>query len=223
MLPTLGAPNKKSTPEQQMAMMRTYINQLKDDTEGELYNIRWENLAKPLQEKLNGFDKDIVAQGEQFDYLTANMISVGYLETNYLTAGEIDATYVKTDFLETEFVYAGAIAASQITSGRISTNHLSTDVVIASDITASSGDFYYLSSGQLDARYVRATVVDADYIVGKFTSATTAWFDRINLGTLPYSNSSSPLRIHAGQGYANVYLKATGTEHQYYLVVNMPD
>ena len=225
MLPTLGAPSKKSTPEQQMAMMRTYLNQLKDDTEGELYNIRWENLAKPLQDKLNGLDKDIVAQGEQFDYLNANMVSVGYLEANYLTASQIASNYIATNqldaqlvnsyYLNSQYVYAGTINVDQLSGGYIDASHIDAATIRAGLVVAN--DLY--TTGNVVARgHLSATEISS-----KFNSAETTVFNRINLGSIPKSNTTSSLRVNVGQTYANVYLKATSTQGQYYLVVNMPD
>lgn len=224
MLPTLGAPSKKSTPEQQMAMMRTYLNQLKDDTEGELYNIRWENLAKPLQDKLNGLDKDIVAQGEQFDYLNANMVTVGYLQANYITASQIAANYIATANLEAAVINAGFIKASTVEANYATFNYLATDYVYAGTIQASQIQSLTIAANQITSGTIAAARLDADIIAGRFVSGNTSVFNTMNVGTLPKSNSTSGLRSYAGGGtFANIYRKSTGTPNQYYLVVNYPD
>lgn len=226
MLPTLGAPSKKSTPEQQMAMMRTYLNQLKDDTEGELYNIRWENLAKPLQDKLNGLDKDIVAQGEQFDYLNANMVSVGYLQANYITATQIAASYIATNQLDTEllnsyylnsqYVYAGSIAAGQINSGTISAQYLDSSVITTNNMNA-----IQINANQIVAGTIAAARLDADIIAGRFVSGNTSVFNTINIGMA--STTSTRLRFLVGSNvYSNVWLKSTSTPKEYQLMVTLP-
>ena len=268
MLQPIGLPNKKATPEQQMAAMRNYINQLKDDTEQELFNIRWENLSKPLQEKLNGLDKEIVA----------NSNKINQIQANFITADQIAAQYVTSEYLDSDFIYTKTLNASQITAGKINTevfnasmleaeyinaskqiktSKLDATVVKATDITAYGGSFYYLSATQLDAAYMSTDYLDVNdmirtdklnasvivatelYVTGTtviksarlsvdqiatvFSSSNTAEIDRLNLGYVPKSNTSSALRIAAGGSYANVYLKATNIQGQYYLVVNMPD
>lgn len=227
MLPTLGAPSKKSTPEQQMAMMRTYLNQLKDDTEGELYNIRWENLAKPLQDKLNGLDKDIVAQGEQFDYLNANMVSVGYLEANYLTASQIAANYIATNqldaqlvnsyYLNSQYVYAGSIAAGQINSGTISAQYLDSSVITTNNMSAIRINANQINAGIISSARIDSSSISANVITSSISSSQTAYFGRINIDSggmyIRTNNGMYKLSVRSvNSGGNTIYFLGTTTQ-----------
>lgn len=212
MLPTLGAPSKKSTPEQQMAMMRTYLNQLKDDTEGELYNIRWENLAKPLQDKLNGLDKDIVAQGEQFDYLNANMVTVGYLQANYIAANQLDAALVNSYYLNSQYVYAGSINAAQITAGTINTQLLDVAAITAGCVNADLFTGNYISAGLISASNITAGTLAANRISSDIMRTSQLDADLINsqltlTDTIIVNGRHYKERAFAYEG-ANLYILA---------------
>lgn len=128
-LPTFNLPGKNITPDKQMAMMRTYLNNLKDDTESELYNIRWDNLSKPLRDKIDSLDRDVVA-------LNDNTVTAEWVNANAITATTLDAYLINSTYLSTEYVYAGAIAASQITSGRISTAYLDSSLITTDTLGA---------------------------------------------------------------------------------------
>lgn len=159
MLQPIGLPNKKATPEQQMAAMRNYINQLKDDTEQELFNIRWENLSKPLQEKLNGLDKEIVA----------NSNKINQIQANFITADQIAAQYVTSEYLESDFIYTKTLKASQITAGRIAVDHLDTSVITTSNFSAQNINADKITSGtvataRLDASVITTANLSAQYI-----------------------------------------------------------
>lgn len=171
MLQPIGLPNKKATPEQQMAAMRNYINQLKDDTEQELFNIRWENLSKPLQEKLNGFDKEIVA----------NSNSINQIQANFITADQIAAQYVTSEYLESDFIYTKTLNASQITAGRIAVDHLDTSVITTANFSAQNINADKITSGtvataRLDASVITtgnlsAQSINVDQLTGGYISA----------------------------------------------------
>lgn len=170
MLQPIGLPNKKATPEQQMAAMRNYINQLKDDTEQELFNIRWENLSKPLQEKLNGLDKEIVANSDK----------INQIQANFITADQIAAQYVTSEYLESDFIYTKTLNASQITAGKINTtvfnasmleaqyinasNQIKTSKLDAAVITTTNLSAQSISVDQLSGGYIDASHIDADSI-----------------------------------------------------------
>ena len=154
MLPTFNLPGKNISPDRQLAMMRTYLNDLKDNTEGELYNIRWDNLAKPLKEKIESLEKYSASNKEYIDELNANTVRTQYLETNYLTAQEISATYVTSQYLTSEFIYTKSLNASQITAGRIGADYLDSNVIYTTNI----------SSYAVDAQYVDTAILNADYI-----------------------------------------------------------
>lgn len=267
-LNTFNLPGKNVPADKQLAMMRNYLENLKDDIESDLYNIDWNNFSKPLREKLEGLDKELIAQGDVVNSIQANYVSTQYLETNYLTAQQISSTYVTTQYLTSDYIYTKTLDASQITTGRISADHMDANTIYTSNISSYAISTSYLDvNGKIQTAYLESDVITSDYLFvnGKidaqyldvgaitadcvyttdlyvtdttnissshlsagqisavFTSSNNAEFNRINLGYVPKSNSSSALRIAAGGSYANVYLKATNVAGQYYLVVNMPD
>lgn len=214
MLPSFNLPGKNIPQDKQMAMMRTYLSQLKDDTETELYDIKWDNLSKSLKEKIEALDKvaqtaledgQYIAQNIAANYIKADeveaaMISAGFitanvLTTQYLTANYINALNITAAAVVSDWVYAGAITASQITSGRISANYLDSNVIVASELTT-------------------------DLIVSKFIASNTAIFNRLNVGM--DSSTATGLRLYAGNTYADVYCEATSTPNHYHLVVDLP-
>ena len=251
MLQPLGTPNKKATPEQQMSAIRNYVNQLKDDTEAELYNIRWENLAKPLQEKLNGLDKESVANSNSINQIQANFITADqiaakyvttdYLTTNYITAQDIASTYVTTTYLTSQFIYTGSLNASQITAGTISTQYLDSSVITTGNLSAQSINVDqltggYISADHIDAASITAGLVVADdlYAAGNVVAGTHLSAPIISskfsssegalfdrINISMASSSNTGLRLHMGATYAQVYLKSYASG-KYYLAVDMP-
>lgn len=93
MLSTFNLPGKNISPDKQMSMMRTYLNQLKDEMESELYNIRWENLSKDLQDTINSLKSYSAESDDKINAINANYVSTDYLTANYITAADITATY----------------------------------------------------------------------------------------------------------------------------------
>lgn len=173
MLQPIGLPNKKATPEQQMAAMRNYINQLKDDTEQELFNIRWENLSKPLQEKLNGLDKEIVANSDK----------INQIQANFITADQIAAQYVTSQYLESDFIYTKTLNASQITAGKINTTVFNASMLEAQYINASN----QIKTSKLDATVITTTNLSAqsisvDQLTGGYIDASHIDADTIRAG-----------------------------------------
>jgi len=152
MLTSFNLPSKNLTTEKQMALMRNYMNQLKDETETELYDIKWDNLNKDLKDKINNLDKDIVATNDNLSYIQANAVTTSYLESNYASL----------NYLTTQFVYAGAIAAGQITSG-----YIDSSIVTASLLNAQYINVY----GQIRTALLDADCVNANLFVGQYINA----------------------------------------------------
>ena len=180
MISALGVPSKKSSPEQQIASMRNYINQFRQDYEDENYNITWEKLAKPLKEKIDGLDKELVAQGENFNYLSANMVSVGYLQANYLSAGQIAANYVATAVLEANYITAAQIAAAYVATSYLEANYITASQIASNYVTTQYLQANYITASSISSTYLQASAVDADYISSKFTSSSHGWFSNMN-------------------------------------------
>lgn len=212
MISALGVPSKKSSPEQQIASMRNYINQFRQDYEDENYNITWEKLAKPLKEKIEGLDKELVAQGENFNYLSANMVSVGYLEANYLTASQIQASYIATNQLDTAllnsyylnsvYVYAGSIDAGQINAGTISAQYLDSSVITTDNLSAQNISGGQITSGTVAANRISSAIMrtndfTAANISAKYNSADVTAFEYMNCNHLQPWDSGYNRRVVA--------------------------
>lgn len=180
MLSPLSVPNKKATPEQQLALMRNYINQLKDDAEAENYNITWEKLAKPLKEKIEGLDRDLVNLSDTTGVILANYVGVDYLEANYITAAQIAANYVATNYLEANYITAAQIAAAYVATNYLEANYITASQIAAAYVTTQYLQANYITASAISSTYLKSSVVDADYIASKFTSSSTGWFSNMN-------------------------------------------
>ena len=180
MLSPLSLPNKKATPEQQLALMRNYINQLKDDAEAENYNITWEKLAKPLKEKIEGLDRDLVNLSDTTGVILANYVGVYYLEANYITAAQIAANYVATNFLEANYITAAQIAAAYVATNYLEANYITASQIAAAYVTTNYLTTNYLTANAISTTYLKSSLVDATYIAGKFTAGNSAYFQLIN-------------------------------------------
>ena len=168
MLPTFNLPGKNISPDRQLAMMRTYLNDLKDNTEGELYDIKWENLAKPLKEKIESLEKYSASNKEYIDELNANTVRTQYLETNYLTAQQISSNYATFNYLSTNY-----LTAQQISSNYATFNYLSTNYLTANEISSNYATFNYLSTNYLTANEISSDYVTSSYLTSNYITANT--------------------------------------------------
>lgn len=170
MLSTFNLPSNNIDPSRQMAMMRTYLSQLKDELESELYNIGWNNLSKELREKISSLESYKGDNDEKVNMIRANMVTTDYLTANYITAGQISAAYASIGSLNAlsgEFNSLKSIAitsnnistitldASQITSGTISANRISSAIMRTSSFTAAAVSALFTQSAQSYLDYVR--------------------------------------------------------------------
>ena len=213
MLTALSNPNKNTTPEKQMAMMRNYINQLKDETETELYDIKWDNLSKTLKDKIDALDRDIVAANDNVDYLRANVITAEQISAEYVKASALYTQVGNVRTLLSNYVYAGSITASQINAGTISTERLDVDAITAGCVLAND---LYITGNVVARGHLSATEISA-----KFSTNESAVFNRINVALA--SNTETNLRfLLPDNTYAAVKLATTSTPQRYSLVVDLP-
>lgn len=187
-LNTFNLPGKNVPADKQLAMMRNYLENLKDDIESDLYNIDWNNFSKPLREKLEGLDKELIAQGDVVNSIQANYVSTQYLESEYVYAGAIQcnqiqagtlnsgviysgtiaADKVTAGTLQSGVVYAGSLTASQITSGTISTQLLDVATITAGCVNSDLFEGNYIKANYIDAATIRAGCVNADLFEGNY-------------------------------------------------------
>ena len=186
MLPTFNMTGKNVTPERQMAMMRTYLNELKDNTESELYDIKWENLSKPLREKIDSLESYQASNDEMVNYIKANSITANDITANFIASrlfvGEdakfvnavsdkfksaiADIGYLKASTINADYIYGlegfvyklqtTNLSADYIKSGTLSSNYISTSIMRTSDFTAANIAAKFTSSVLSEFDYLRA-------------------------------------------------------------------
>lgn len=178
MLSTFNLPGKNISPDKQMAMMRTYLSELKDEIESELYNIRWENLSKSLQDRISSLESYKDSSDDRINSINAHYVDTEYLNANYITAQQISATYVT----------ASTLAADE--------------AIINGQITALSGDITELSTKKLDA-----TTAYIDFMeVTNWVSAGYIRADKIKTQDLFTQSLTTSLNIWTNSIMSNVYM-----------------
>ena len=185
-LPSFNLPGKNISDQKQMSMMRSYLSQLKDETESELYDIKWDNLSQGLREKLDNLQMSVTNVEAGNDYLS------GYLAANYIQADAIAATYVTTAVLEANYVTTAVLEADYITADEIAAEY-----VTASQVSAQIAQFNFASIGLLFADdilvsgKIMASRLSATNIASVFTSSNTALFGRVNSQKYRATNSQN--------------------------------
>ena len=207
-LDTFNLPGKNVPADKQMAMMRTYLESLKDDIEKDLYNIDWNNFSKPLREKLEGFDKELINTGDIVNSIQANYVSTQYLETNYLTAQQISSTYVTTQYLTSNYITASTISSTYVTSQYLTSNYITASTISSTYVTSQYLTSNYITASTISSTYLEATAVTSDYIAGKFIAGNGSKFGKINtedlaivIGGIGYDVTFRKVQKYGGSGY----------------------
>lgn len=161
-LPEFNLSAKGMSSDKQMAMMRTYLSQLKDETETQLFDIKWDNLSSSLRKRLEDLDTNI-NQVSEYTQMTAQSIKANVIDANYIRADQVstlklDASQIKTGYL----------AAARIEAGSITASKLDTAYIATSWIDADEGFISKFHSCKIEAGQVSAGVISAD----KITSGT---------------------------------------------------
>lgn len=204
MLPSFQVQSKNTAPDKQMALIRQYLNQLKDETETELYDIKWDNLSKPLRDKLNSLESYSAEAQQQINQINANVVKADSIETVVLQAGFIKASTVAANYVATSFLEANYITANQIASNYVKTNYLTSN---------------YITANQIATTYIKASEVTANFLAGKFVSGNSAVFGTVNV---QMSSGNTGIRLFSGGVYADVKMVSTSTPNRYQLVVDLP-
>lgn len=216
MLPTLNISSKTLDTSKQMALMRNYLNELKDSTESELYNIQWGNLAKPLQDKINELDRYAVSTNEQVSSvaqnLTANYLTAKTIETNYLSAQQIAAQYATVGTLNALAARVGTVEANYVSANYLQTNYLTSQQVSAN----------YATITNLNGVSARLQTVEANYVTAYEVSANYATIGSLNgvsarVGTIE-SNYITASYINASNISAAFTVSAAGTFQYLHIV-----
>ena len=201
MLSTFNLPGKNVSPDRQMAMMRTYLTQLKDEIESELYNVKWENLSKPLQDKINSLEKYQADSDDKINFIKANYVETDYLRANYITAQQISAAYATFDWVSANyasFTWVEALDAmvGNLNAIAITTQNLSAQTIYGSQIVGLTINANQITAGTISSDRV-------DFSTG--IASTVAVNDTLLVGYKRYS-----------QGSSNVYVEI----NRYGIVIN---
>lgn len=169
-LPSFNLPGKNIGADKQMSMMRTYLAQLKDETEAELYNIRWDNLSKDLREKIEALDYDIQTNTEYVEGVNQN---VGTLRADVISANYVNATQVNALIGSFDYVKAGIINANWVTASQVNAQIGAFDYVGAGIINANWVTASYVKTNILTSTYIRSTILSSDNVNAAFSSIET--------------------------------------------------
>ena len=208
MLSTFNLPGKNVSPDRQMAMMRTYLTQLKDELESELYNVKWENLSKPLQDKINSLEKYQADSDDKINFIKANYVEADYLSANYLTASQISANYatfgwVSANYASFTWVEALDAMVGTLNAKAITTDNLSAQTIYGSQITGLTISASQITSGTISSDRV-------DFSTG--IASTVAVNDTLLVGYKRYASGSADYYVEINRygitynrrGYASV-------------------
>lgn len=181
-LPTISTLNTVQDTNKQLAAIRSYLIQLKDELEAELSNVTYDMLSVPLQKKIDAISEDIAANKIQQDitaqYISAQFAQVNELVADTLVAAEVYARDMKAEAISVSEAYANSVVANKVTAGEVrgiigeysfvTTDVLSADVASLNTAIAGKADI-----GALNA--LSATV-------GSLTT-TVSSFDQGNIST----------------------------------------
>lgn len=186
MLSTFNLPSNNIDPNRQMAMMRTYLSQLKDELETELYNIGWNNLTNELREKISSLEAYRGESDEKVNMIRANMVTTEYLSANYATITNLDAVSASIDSLS-------AIA--------ITTNNLSAQTIYGNQITGLTINANQITSGKITSSQLNASDIASNLFVGEALVAAATAFTSCNS---KYFRASSAFSV-GGSGRVTFY------------------
>lgn len=191
MLSSINLNAKDLDPAKQMAVMRNYLNNLKDEIEGELNNIRYDMLDADLRGRIdditstllqNQYRTDSVAEILKSKYITAQEISAQYVTTNYLTANYITASQISASYASFGWVEALDAMVGNLNAKAITTENLSAQTIYGSQISGLTISASQITSGQISTNRI-------DFSNG--ISTTLGVNDTILVGYPRYRDGSS--------------------------------
>lgn len=204
-LPSFNLPGKNISDQKQMSMMRSYLSQLKDETESELYDIKWDNLSQSLREKLDNLQMSVTNVDANNEYLS------GYIAANYIQASQITADFICSkiitaqgaivDTLQTAIVQAGFVDAEKVTAivGEFG-------YVDAVAVRAIVGEYDFIEANDILVNgKIKSSALSATTISSLFTNSNSATFGCINSKDYYFTSSTNKL-------YALTLLSVTATD-----------
>lgn len=188
-LPSFNLTAKNVPADKQMSMMRTYLSQLKDETETELYDIKWDNLSQSLRKRIEDLDA-YVNQVNDYSQMTAQSIKANVIDANYIRADQVDTLELDASQIKTGYLAAARIEAGSITASKLDTAYIATSWIDAATGFVAKFHSINLSANQIkainiNANQITAGEIDADRlsasaIRGKIFGSESANIDWIN-------------------------------------------
>ena len=173
-LPTLSTLNTTQDTNKQLANIRSYLIQLKDELEAELSNVTYDMLSASLQKRIDAISEDVAAHNGDLDIMAQTVTA------NYLTANEIVATYATIESLSAYMITADYVEAGVIKADVISTDIARAEQLSAYMLTANYISGNYIKTDYLDTGAIAARTVTANNICGALSNATQG---KITIGT----------------------------------------
>lgn len=165
-LPTLSTLNTTQDTNKQLAIIRSYLIQLKDELEAELSNVTYDMLSASLQKRIDAISEDITVQKEE-QFISAQMI-----KADSAKIGSISADYVKASTLSAAIINTGVLDAYMIkatycdVNGKIKATELDTEFATVGALRA-----YMLESTYISGGMIKADKISADAFSGRTVTA----------------------------------------------------
>lgn len=238
-LPTISTLNTTQDTNKQLAQIRSYLIQLKDELEAELSNVTYDMLSASLQKKIDAISEDIAYQNSQNDInaqmITANYAKVGSLVADAITTSELYADNVSaqaittanlhadtvgTNTLNASKVYADTVSASAITTANLHADQVSANALSVANANIATLDTKIVNAGYVNATQVNAQIASFGYvnatevnsIIGNYHFITASYINATNIcGAL--TDVSQGL-ITIGTVRAQNYYYFTGNEYK---------
>lgn len=112
-LPQISQMNTTQDVNKQLAYIRSYLNQLKDEIESELNNVTYDMLSRELKKRIDMITDDIIVGGE--DKKNSNLV-LDSLICQYASVGRLIATLGEIQTLTSMLATINTIAAEVITT-----------------------------------------------------------------------------------------------------------
>lgn len=170
-LPTISTLNTTQDTNKQLAQIRSYLIQLKDELEAELSNVTYDMLSASLQKKIDAISEDIAYQNSQND-INAQMITANYAKVGSLVADAITTTELYADNVSAQAIVTANLHADQVSANAITTANLHADQVSANALSVANANIATLDTKIVNAGYVNATQVNAQIASFGYVNAT---------------------------------------------------
>lgn len=205
--------NTKQDVDKQIAYIRSYLIQLKDEIESELNNVTYEMLSRDLKKRIDMINDDVVVSGEDksngalvLDSLLAQYASIGSL---IATVGEIQtltSMLATINTLAAQVVTATTLTADSVTARAIESANINASGKVSGDV----GDFKNLVVPDADFTNEDGNAVTKVNII---QGTNNGLGGEITIGDVRAQS------LHFGKDLKNVFIQPITTEQGTYNVL----